>query len=180
LYQEQELALEINLEQLVQKQIQLEKTYRKRSIQYPYAAPEQLDTLTVYSSLSGQLEIRMYPALEPVHLRLDNILFQPNQAEIQAVSLVELQRLAAFLKEHPNVQATIDVHTNGNCSYTFAQEITQERAQCIGDYLVYQEGIPQERILVRARGKDAPIQLNNTPEGRLENQRIEVFLTPLN
>lgn len=180
LYQQQELALEINLEQLIQKQIQLEKTYRKRSIQNPYAAPEQLDTLTVYSSLSGQLEIRMYPALDPVHLRLDNILFQPNQAEIQAVSLVELQRLAAFLKEHPSVQATIDIHTNGNCSYTFAQEITQERAQCIGDYLVYQEGIPQERILVRARGKDAPIQLNSTPEGRLENQRIEVFLTPLN
>lgn len=179
MYQEQEIRLETDLGQLIQKQVQVEKNYRRKaSGSFNTGIEYTTDTLTVYSNRTTSLDVWMYPVNSPVQLRMDNILFKPNQSEIEGVSQVELHRLADFLLKNPQVHATLDIHTNGQCSYSFAQEITQERAWCLADYLIFQEGVPKTQLLVRARGKDAPLAGNDSREGRLENQRIEVLLVP--
>jgi outer membrane protein OmpA-like peptidoglycan-associated protein len=53
--------------------------------------------------------------------------------------------------------------------------LSQQRADAVADYLV-RRGIPKERIFARGFGERYPLASNNTPEGRMENRRVEIHL----
>jgi OmpA-OmpF porin, OOP family len=67
------------------------------------------------------------------------------------------------------------VHTNGHCTYKFADELTHNRAQFISDYFL-SKGIPSERVLVNSYGRNKPLTTNDSDEGRVLNQRVEMQL----
>ncbi|MBK7476963.1 MAG: OmpA family protein [Haliscomenobacter sp.] len=104
---------------------------------------------------------------------LDNILFEPNSAQLQPVSWIEL-RLAELLTQNPSLHAEIEIHTNSLCFSFFAQEITQERAMALTDFLISKE-YPQIGYGART-GKRGPVASNDSMAGHRENQRVEVLL----
>lgn len=180
LYQAQAQELAQKLELLTQKQIQTEKSLRRKggaAFSPPSSAEE--DTLTVVGQKAIYTEIRLFEPQENPQLRLEHIFFEPNTAVLQSVSQAELQRLAAYLKEIPGLLLNIEVHTNGSCSHSFARELTESRASAIKNYLVAQ-GVAAQRIAAQGKGKGAPIASNDNPEGRLSNQRVEIFFSMAN
>jgi outer membrane protein OmpA-like peptidoglycan-associated protein len=175
IYQKRMEAQQSFLDQLIQKQIQVEKNYRKRSLPLNPLSTTREDTLVVRGNQHTQFDLWLYPAGKSLRFPLGNVSFQSNEAEMSEASLAELHRLAAFLLENPDVQAQIDLYIQGPCSYVFAQELTRDRAACIEGFLVYQEGVPADRISVRGRGKEAPPSPDT--ETQAGSQRIEVTLT---
>jgi outer membrane protein OmpA-like peptidoglycan-associated protein len=118
-------------------------------------------------------DVLLYPLEEGTLITLPNLLFQSNLAIPQAVTLLELDRIAQFLQKHPTLFVSFMVHTNGYCSYKFADELTSSRAKYISDYLL-SKGISSERVLVNSYGRNKPITTNNSDEGRMLNQRVEI------
>ena len=92
------------------------------------------------------------------------------------MSLSELQRLATFLKQYPEISLLVEVHTNGLCSHSFARELTENRAETVKNYLAA-EGIDPLRISATGKGKYAPLASNDDSEGRRSNQRVEIYFT---
>ena len=134
------------------------------------------DTLTVLGKKAMYVEIRLFDPGQQPHLYLENIFFQPNSTVLEPVSQSELQRLATFLKQYPGINLTIEVHTNGLCSHSFARELTGERAETIKSYLAA-EGIDPLRISANGKGKYASLTPNDDPEGQTTNQRVEIYFT---
>ncbi len=77
------------------------------------------------------------------------------------------------MKKYP--QATVEIvgHTDSNGSEAYNQTLSEQRAQSVADYLISQ-GVESSRISSSGEGEMNPKASNDTPEGRMENRRVEV------
>jgi len=71
------------------------------------------------------------------------------------------------------VKIKIDVHTDNLEGPKTSQEITQKRAEVVGDWLT-KHGVAKERIVAQGSGSADPVGNNETDDGRAKNRRIEV------
>ncbi|MEO1962615.1 MAG: OmpA family protein, partial [Cycloclasticus sp.] len=70
-------------------------------------------------------------------------------------------------------------HTDSVGSESYNQLLSQQRAQSVASYLGSQ-GVQGQRFNVIGRGEQSPVAGNSTREGRAQNRRVEITLTPLN
>ncbi len=106
-------------------------------------------------------------------IKIDNLVFEVDKAEINASSFVALNQLYEFLNEHKDVTIEIGGHTNGMCDDEFCNELSTARAKAVATYL-HNKGIAMERLQYKGYGKRNPIATNSTPTGRRTNQRVEI------
>jgi len=131
------------------------------------------DTLVVIAGTEIEQNIQLFDPIVEKTITLENVVFLPNQSELDSASYAEIHRLATFLKENPELRIEILAHTNNHCTYNFAADLTDRRAEKIANLLV-QDQIPIERISHRGMGKEQPVATNSSPAGRLANQRVEI------
>ena len=132
-----------------------------------------LDTFMVIAANELEQDIQLFDPIVEKTIVLENIVFLPNQSELDSSAYAEIHRMAAFLKENPDLAIEIVAHTNNHCTYDFATELTERRAERIAELLVLDQ-VPMERIRARGSGKEQPIATNGSQAGRLANQRIEI------
>lgn len=107
-----------------------------------------------------------------------NVTFATNSADINANFYEVLNSVAIVLKEYP--KTTIDVigHTDSVGSAQYNQQLSERRARSVAEYLASQ-GVLPARLLVAGRGETQPIASNATPEGRSQNRRVVLQITPV-
>jgi outer membrane protein OmpA-like peptidoglycan-associated protein len=103
---------------------------------------------------------------------LNNIFFDFDKATLRPESRAELNRLAALLKEYPDMRIELSSHTDNRGSEQYNIRLSQARAQAVFDYLV-SSGIEPHRLIPKGYGESTPISSNETEEGRQRNRRTE-------
>lgn len=106
-------------------------------------------------------------------IRIEKLFFDADSSNIKPESFEVLNEIHTFLDENPNVIIEIGGHTNGVPDEDYCNRLSTERAKNVAEYL-YKKGIPTFRIKYRGYGKLKPLALDNTPEGRKKNQRVEI------
>src|SRR6059036_2623110 len=76
-------------------------------------------------------------------------------------------------KEHPNLRALVEGHTDSIGSDAYNQRLSERRANAVGDYMIAR-GIEAQRITTKGWGESKPIASNKTKEGRAQNRRVEI------
>ena len=104
---------------------------------------------------------------------MNNIFFDSNESTLKEASFAELERVLTFLQKNPNLIVEVGGHTNGWCSHSFANELSDKRAQKVADYFI-ENGISSRKIQYRGYGKIEPIASNDNADGRRKNQRVEL------
>lgn len=94
-----------------------------------------------------------------------------------------VEQLGNVLAENPDIAVLIEGHTDnvpysGNGPLTNNWDLSTKRATAIVNILRENKAINPRNLTAAGRGEYAPIALNDTPEGRAKNRRIEVILTP--
>ena len=106
---------------------------------------------------------------------LKNVQFAYNDAGLNPISKVELNRLLEFLKANLSARIAIHGHTDDQGSGTYNRELSLKRARSVVNYLI-QGGIDPERMSAFVFGKSIPL-INSTDEtSRSINRRVEVKL----
>ena len=108
-------------------------------------------------------------------IRLKDIYFETDKAELIPRSFVELRKLVTILREHPAMVIEIHGHTDsrGDDDYNF--ELSERRAKAVVDFL-NRNDIAPHRTLFKGFGSTRPIASNNHEEGRQLNRRVEFFI----
>lgn len=109
---------------------------------------------------------------------MNNIFFDANETTLKEASYDELNKVLAFLKQHPNLVVEIGGHTNSWCSHEFANQLSDGRAKEVRKFLI-DKGISQTRIQSHGYGKTKPIADNKTVDGRKKNQRVEMKIVQI-
>jgi outer membrane protein OmpA-like peptidoglycan-associated protein len=107
-----------------------------------------------------------------------NITFQTNSADINSNFYNVLNSVALVVKEYNKTLIDIAGHTDSTGSDAINQPLSERRAASVGNYLTSQ-GIDSRRVITTGYGKNRPIASNDNAEGRAQNRRVELQLTPL-
>lgn len=107
-----------------------------------------------------------------ITIPLRNLFFDFNKFTIKPESYTELNRLAGLIKQY-NLQVRISGHTDNTGTDEHNQELSDNRAEAVKDYLV-EKGCAEKLITTVGYGAEKPIADNETEEGRAKNRRVEI------
>ena len=88
-----------------------------------------------------------------------------------------LRALAANIQQYPNTTIEVVGHTDSTGSAAYNQGLSERRAVSVRSVLV-NNGVNRGRIRAYGLGENQPAANNATANGRQQNRRVEIFITP--
>ncbi len=123
-----------------------------------------------YNMVNKTIELKNIKCGSKIALR--NVFFDTGKSTIRPESYPELDRLVKLMNDVPTLKVELSGHTDNTGSATTNQQLSQDRAQAVVDYLA-SKGINKSRMIAKGYGSDRPVASNGTAEGRQENRRTE-------
>ena len=116
---------------------------------------------------------------DEINLKLPSgISFDFNSASVKPEFRPVLDQVAQTLASYQSTFVDVSGHTDSVGTVAVNQRLSEQRAQSVADYLSYQ-GVARPRIATRGFGKSMPIASNDTEDGRAQNRRVEIKLSPV-
>ncbi len=109
-------------------------------------------------------------------LTLGDVLFDTGLATLKPGATSEIERLANFLRQHPEMRIRVEGHTDAVGTEAYNEELSRRRAQAVADALTGL-GVESGRIDVIGKGEGLPVVSNDTAAGRQQNRRVEVVFS---
>jgi len=109
-------------------------------------------------------------------ITLGDVLFSTNKAQLTSGGLHNVQKLADFLKKHPQQKVMIEGYTDSTGSDSLNQALSERRANAVRTALT-DTGISSDRISTRGYGEAFPVASNDTAASRQLNRRVEIILS---
>ena len=104
----------------------------------------------------------------------NNILFKTGKADLETASMIEIMKVADFMKKNPNVRFEVQGHTDNQGSDKINDPLSQKRAETIVKALE-ELGVDGFNLKAVGKGSHEPIADNSTEVGRALNRRV-VFI----
>jgi chemotaxis protein MotB len=139
----------------------------------------------VKNALSGfssdELSVELKNGLVYVSLS-DKLLFKSGRTDVDKKGQEALGKLAAELNKNPDIDITIEGHTD-NVPIKTAQfadnwDLSVMRATSILRLLTKTYQVDSKRLTPAGKGEFYPVADNNTTEGKNRNRRTEIILSP--
>ncbi|NNE13874.1 MAG: OmpA family protein [Saprospiraceae bacterium] len=106
-------------------------------------------------------------------IRLKHVFFETGKSNLQDISEYELDNVAALIGENENVKVELSGHTDSTGDDDLNMALSEARAKAVRNYLL-EKGVSSASIIAKGYGETAPIDSNETPEGRQNNRRTEL------
>jgi outer membrane protein OmpA-like peptidoglycan-associated protein len=107
-----------------------------------------------------------------------NVTFDTDSSALRPQFFGVLNSVGKVLTEYDKTVVEVAGHTDSTGSDSYNMQLSQRRANTVGEYL-YTQGIMDQRIMSVGMGEHHPIADNSTPEGRQLNRRVEITLVPV-
>mgnify|MGYP000101960427 CR=1 FL=1 len=108
-----------------------------------------------------------------------DILFATNSANLRGDLQGDLRTLANSLNQYPNSTVDIIGHTDNTGEASYNQDLSSRRATSVASVL-RNSGVSGNRIRAFGRGENEPAATNLTAEGRAQNRRVDIIISPTN
>lgn len=115
------------------------------------------------------------PVTESTTVILENVHFETGESRLLEGSATELDLLAEYLLENPEISIILTGHTDNTGTTAANMNLSRERALSVKNYLVG-KGVAKTRIEAQGMGESKPIASNDTEEGRQKNRRTEISI----
>lgn len=101
----------------------------------------------------------------------NNILFDTGKATLKQESMIEIMKVADYMKKNPSARFEVQGHTDNQGTDKINDPLSQQRAEAIVKAL---EGLGVDGFNLRAVGKGShePVADNKTEAGRAKNRRV--------
>jgi outer membrane protein OmpA-like peptidoglycan-associated protein len=106
-----------------------------------------------------------------------SVLFASGKSALLGGAQAKLNAVADALKDQADHEIIVEGHTDSQGSDASNIELSQARAQSVREYLV-SRGVPANRIRSLGVGEARPVADNSNPEGRANNRRVEIIVSP--
>lgn len=106
-----------------------------------------------------------------------DILFATDSAVVVPGLQSDLRKLASNLQNYPDTSVRVIGHTDNTGAAEYNYDLSNRRAAAVSTILTA-SGVQPQRIFAQGQGENIPLATNLTPEGRAQNRRVEVVITP--
>jgi OmpA-OmpF porin, OOP family len=101
------------------------------------------------------------------------VLFDFNKDTIKKNYSKDIDHLADVMKQHPDLNVTIEGHTDNVGKAAYNKKLSQKRAEAVKKYMVKKSKIDEKRLKAVGYGMEKPVATNKTKAGRAKNRRVE-------
>ena len=107
----------------------------------------------------------------------DKVLFGFDQSELSTETGAVVQKIASALKGVGIHGATIEGHTDALGADEYNLDLSRRRAEAVKAALAA-AGMPADSVRAQGLGETDPIETNDTEDGRAQNRRVVIVVTP--
>jgi len=111
-------------------------------------------------------------------VNLPDVTFPVDSTQISPSFRTALDSVAQSMIRYPNSLVDVMGHTDSTGSETYNLDLSRRRAESVSNYLV-SRGVSRARIETVGYGEQYPVADNTGPEGRAQNRRVEIRITPI-
>lgn len=111
---------------------------------------------------------------EGIIFTLERILFSVNSHTLDKKAGDTLLKVAAFLRDHPEVKVIVEGHADEDGPDDFNSRLSRERAEAVYKRLL-ELGIPQSMMTVVAHGEKYPTEVIRADNG--QSRRVEIVIS---
>ncbi len=94
---------------------------------------------------------------------------------LDQLSIETLAQARLLMRTIPELKAYVVGYTDSLGDPNYNQHLSELRADIVKSYLIG-NGVKAEKIYSKGLGSRNPIKSNQTPEGRIQNRRVEILL----
>jgi OOP family OmpA-OmpF porin len=134
-------------------------------------------TLTIVERAGVKQEITASDILKDLKATGKAILyinFDSGKSIIKEESKPIVDQISEMLHNHPEINLSIEGHTDDQGDKTSNQTLSENRARAVLDAIT-SKGISSDRLSSKGFGEDNPIADNSMEEGRAKNRRVELI-----
>lgn len=106
-------------------------------------------------------------------VELDGVTFELDSDRLRPDAKTILDAVAEVMKRYPEMLIEVAGHTDSLGSDAYNQQLSQQRAEAVRQYLV-DTGISGNRMTAVGYGESEPVDSNDTADGRERNRRVEM------
>jgi len=187
---EQQLQQQQAAAQQAQQQLQQEQAARQQAEQQAQATQQQLqqsqqqvqqaqaDKEQTRQRLLGQLNqvLQTKDSARGLIVNMPDVLFALNSANLTPDARERLAKVAGILIAYPDIHVEVDGYTDNTGPLNFNQQLSQQRADTVRQYLV-QQGVSSGLVDSKGFGPNDPIASNDSPQGRQQNRRVNLVVS---
>ncbi len=107
-----------------------------------------------------------------------SVTFGFDSSELTMSARNALNDVASILSQYTDTRVNIAGHTDSTGNADYNQRLSERRAESVGNYLA-QSGVSRNRLYMSGYGQTQPVASNATEEGRAQNRRVEITLSPI-
>ena len=107
----------------------------------------------------------------------NSVTFDTNSSQVKAAGANTLSGVAMVLKEYQKTHINVVGHTDSSGGRDLNMRLSEQRADSVASNLITQ-GVEASRISTSGVGPDQPIASNSTAEGKAQNRRVTITLSP--
>ncbi len=123
---------------------------------------------------NNRVDAKLTPLTTATTIKLNNINFESNSADINEGSFTELENVLKLLKINTQLKIEISAHTDDVGSDTYNLKLSEKRAGSVVEYLMT-NGISVNNLIAKGYGESAPaFKPANTDQNRALNRRVEL------
>ena len=111
-------------------------------------------------------------------IRLKAIQFPTNSSDFAPSSLGTLKKVKDVIAELDAEKVIIEGHTDSTGGPQINKQLSEKRAEAVKQYLVVDDVIASDKVETVGVGFDRPISSNKTAEGRAQNRRVDLVISP--
>lgn len=114
-----------------------------------------------------------------------DVLFDFDSAELRAEAEQALRNVAEIIRAHEGAIVRVEGHTDSKGSDSYNQDLSEERARSVRDWLMSADGLDGTEFSTFGFGESKPAAANemtdgsDDPEGRLRNRRVDIVVEKL-
>jgi len=109
-------------------------------------------------------------------VNISDVLFDTAKYTLKPGAREKLSKVAGILLAYPGLNIEVDGHTDNVGGDEYNQNLSEQRAGSVRDYLVAQ-GVATNSVTAKGFGKTQPMATNDTAEGRQTNRRVELVVS---
>jgi outer membrane protein OmpA-like peptidoglycan-associated protein len=126
----------------------------------------------------GRSEVRVFREGNNVILRMIGLSFDSGKSELRQGSFDLLTKVEKAIDVFPRSELVVEGHTDSYGGDESNQQLSQQRAESVQNYMINAMRIPSYRIIATGFGETNPVANNETESGRARNRRIDIVIKP--
>ena len=136
------------------------------------------DKAAMRTRLSEQLNsiLQTRDSARGLIVSMSDVLFDTGKYSLKPGAREKLEKVAGILLAYPGLNIEVGGYTDNVGSDAFNQNLSEQRAGSVRDYLV-QQGVAMNSVTAKGFGNTLPVASNDNSAGRQQNRRVELVVS---